>query len=104
MADKKIKLNLVGLDGNAFALLGAFQNQARKEGWTDEEINVVSAKARSGDYNNLLRVLSNHTEDEEEKESDEECDDCSCNCEDCACTQSECDDCGCDNSEGWVEE
>ena len=58
--NKKIKLNLVGLDGNAFFLLGAFQRQARREGWTTEEISEVINKAQSGDYNNLLCVLMEH--------------------------------------------
>lgn len=57
MIDKKVNLRLVGLDGNAFALLGAFQNQARKEGWTKEEITEVIDEATSGDYNNLLCTL-----------------------------------------------
>jgi hypothetical protein len=57
---KKIKLKLVGLDGNAFALMGAFQQQARREGWTKEEIDAVLKDATSGDYNHLLCVLSNH--------------------------------------------
>ena len=59
---KKIKLELVGLDGNAFSLLGAFQKQARKEGWAKEEIDKVLTKAMSGDYNNLVAVLHNHCE------------------------------------------
>ena len=41
IVNKKIKLRLVGLDGNAYSLMGAFQNQAKKEGWTKEEINKV---------------------------------------------------------------
>ena len=57
MVNKKVKLNLVGLDGNAFALLGAFQAQARKEGWTAEEIKEVQKKAMSGDYDHLLCTL-----------------------------------------------
>jgi hypothetical protein len=57
---KKIKLKLVGLDGNAFSLMGAFKNQARKEGWTQEEIQEVLDQAMSGDYNHLLRTLHSH--------------------------------------------
>lgn len=59
----KVKLDLVGLDGNSFALMGAFQRQARKEKWTQEEINAVLTKCRSGDYDNLLRVLFDYCED-----------------------------------------
>jgi len=60
--DKKIQLDLVGLDGNAFALMGAFSKQARKEGWKHPEIEEVMEKCQSGDYDNLLRVLSSHCE------------------------------------------
>lgn len=54
---KKIKLNLVGLDGNAFNLMGQFQKRAREEGWDSDEISYVIEKCMSGDYNNLLCVL-----------------------------------------------
>jgi len=55
--NKKIKLDLVGLDGNAFALMGAFQKQAQREGWTKDEIKVVLDKCTSGDYDNLIVTL-----------------------------------------------
>jgi hypothetical protein len=61
--DKKVKLRLVGIDGNAFSLMGAFQQQARKEKWTKEEIQAVLDDAMSGDYNHLLVVLADHCED-----------------------------------------
>lgn len=64
---KKIKLTLVGLDGNAFALMGAFQRQARREKWSQTEIDDVLNRAQSGDYNNLLRVLMEHCEDESDE-------------------------------------
>jgi hypothetical protein len=31
MRTKKVKLNLVGLDGNAFVLMGSFQNKLGKK-------------------------------------------------------------------------
>jgi hypothetical protein len=46
--------------------LGAFSRQARKEGWTEEEIDVVLNDARSGAYNHLLTVLVAHCEDVDE--------------------------------------
>ena len=55
--DKKVKLKLVGLDGNAFALMGAFQRQARKEKWTPGEIKMVLDESTSGDYDHLLATL-----------------------------------------------
>jgi len=60
-ANKKVKLKLVGLDGNAFSLMGAFQRQARKENWTQEEIRAVLDECQAGDYDHLLRVLMEHT-------------------------------------------
>jgi predicted AlkP superfamily phosphohydrolase/phosphomutase len=60
---KKVKMRLVGLDGNPFSLMGAFQQNARRQGWNKEEIEVVMKKCMSGDYNNLLRVLMEHTEE-----------------------------------------
>lgn len=57
---KTINFDLIGKDGNAFFLLGSWQRQARREGWSNEDINKVVNKATSGDYNNLLSTLSAH--------------------------------------------
>jgi len=57
---KKVKLKLVGLDGNAISLVGHFSKQARKEGWTRDEIDLVIAEAMSGDYNHLFCTLMDH--------------------------------------------
>lgn len=59
---KKVKLNLVGINGDAFAIMGAFQRQAKKENWSQEEIDEVLNEARSGDYNNLLGTISERCE------------------------------------------
>lgn len=58
----RVTMNLVGLDGNAFALMGAFQKNARRQGWTQDEIDKVLDECTSGDYDHLLRVLMAHTE------------------------------------------
>lgn len=61
---KKVKsLRLTGTDGNAFAIMGAFSRQARKEGWAQEEIDTVLTKARSGDYDNLLGTIMANCEE-----------------------------------------
>ena len=62
--NKTINLELIGLDGNAFALTGAFSRQARREKWTPEEINTVLDECQSGDYDHLLRTLMNFCGDE----------------------------------------
>ena len=59
---KKVKMKLVGLDGNAFSLMGAFQSNARKQGWSKDEIDKVIKECMSGDYNHLLETLMEHTE------------------------------------------
>ena len=59
---KRVRMNLVGLDGDAFALMGAFQKNARRQGWEREEIEKVLDECTSGDYNHLLSVLMAHTE------------------------------------------
>lgn len=62
VSQKKVKLDLVGLDGNAFNLLGQFQRAARKQGWSQQEIDVVIAQATSSNYDHLLQVLIEHTD------------------------------------------
>lgn len=54
---KKVNLELVGLDGNAFSVMGAFSKQARREGWAKAEIDAVLEEAMSGDYNHLLATI-----------------------------------------------
>lgn len=56
-AQKKVKLTLVGLDGNAFSLMGAFGKQARRDGWSKDEIDVVITKCMAGSYDELLCTL-----------------------------------------------
>jgi hypothetical protein len=57
---KTVNLTLVGLDGNAFSLMGAFQGQAKKEGWAQEEIKLVLDKCKEGNYDDLLCTLMDH--------------------------------------------
>jgi len=54
---KKVSLDLVGVDGNAFSIMGTFMRQAREENWSKEEIDFVINKAKSSDYDNLLSVI-----------------------------------------------
>lgn len=60
--DKKIKLNLIGIDGNAFSIMGAFSSQAKKENWKKEEIKEVLDEARTGDYDHLLHTIMSYCE------------------------------------------
>ena len=64
--EKKVTIELVGLDGNAFSVMSAWSRAARKQGWTKEEIDTVLGEAKSGDYDNLLSVIIEHSEDPED--------------------------------------
>jgi hypothetical protein len=60
--DRKVRLDLVGLDGNAFNLLGKFQCAAREQGWSADEIKAVISEATSSDYDHLLQALIKYTQ------------------------------------------
>ena len=66
VVNKTVNLELVGVNGNAFMIMGVFQRQAKKEGWSQQEIDLVLEEAKSSDYNHLLATISNHCEVEEE--------------------------------------
>ena len=58
--EKYVELELVGLDGNAFVLMGAFSQAAKRQGWTKEEIDKVLTECKSSDYSHLLYTLVCH--------------------------------------------
>lgn len=64
--NKTVNLSLVGVDGNAYAIMGAFTRQARKEKWSETEIELVLEEAQSNDYNHLLNTIQNHCEEKDE--------------------------------------
>lgn len=54
---KKLNLNLDNQDSNAFALLALFAREAKRAGWTKDEIDATRKDATNGDYYHLLQVL-----------------------------------------------
>jgi len=64
--EKTVNLNLIGVNGNAFMIIGVFRRQAQKEGWTPEEIDKVIIEAKSSDYVHLLATIENHCEPKDE--------------------------------------
>lgn len=52
----KEKYTLVGVDGNAFAIMGYVLHAMREEGFTKEERDKYLEDAKSSDYNHLLCV------------------------------------------------
>jgi hypothetical protein len=55
---KTVKGTLLGIDGNAFAIMGHFSKVARREGWSKDEIKEVLDDAMSGDYNHLVYTIN----------------------------------------------
>ena len=51
-----ITVELVGHDGNAFAIMGRVRSALKKAGASEEELTQYSNESMSGDYDNLLRV------------------------------------------------
>lgn len=64
--NKTVNLCLVGMDGNAFAIMGAFKRQALREGWTRAEVDTVLEEAKKGDYNHLLATILTYCEPAED--------------------------------------
>jgi len=52
----KKKYNLIGIDGNAFNVMGYTRRAMVREGFTREEIDSYLKDAMSSDYNHLLAV------------------------------------------------
>jgi hypothetical protein len=71
---KKVIMQLIGLDGNAYSIMGAFSRNAKHQGWTEAEVKAVLDEAMSGDYDHLLATIMDNVEfpDEEEEDKDED--------------------------------
>jgi hypothetical protein len=63
---KKVNLSLDGVNGNAFAIMGVFRRQAKREGWSKEEIDQVLNEATSGDYENLVATILSYCDPQDE--------------------------------------
>ena len=51
-----VTVELIGQDGNAFAILGAVRKALRKAGVSNDEVERFADEAMSGDYDNLLQT------------------------------------------------
>ena len=59
---KKPQIQLPGLDGNAFSILGRTREAMRKVGWSKAEIAEFTDKAMAGDYDALIRTVCDYCE------------------------------------------
>jgi hypothetical protein len=86
-------VKLVGIDGNAFSIIGACVRAARKAKMPAEDIAMIQKEMTSGSYDHLLATAMKYfaVEGEEDEEEDDEnyCEDCGSEidspgqCEDC---------------------
>lgn len=51
-----MKYNLVGVNGNAYTIMGYVIRAMRKEGYSDKDVEQYRTDAMSSDYNHLLSV------------------------------------------------
>lgn len=56
VSECKPKVQLVGKDGNAFAVLGACSAAAKKAGWDKAKCDEFMNAAMSGNYDHLLQT------------------------------------------------
>lgn len=52
-----VTVQLVGVDGNAFNVLGKVRAELRRAGYDNDFIERFTTEATSGDYNHLLAVV-----------------------------------------------
>jgi hypothetical protein len=52
----EIEVQILGRDGNAFAIMGTIQTALKKAGVSKDEISLYIKESMSGDYENLLRT------------------------------------------------
>jgi len=55
MKNKK-EYSLIGVDGNAFSIMGYVRRAMKETGFTKDEIEAYTKDATSGDYDHLLVV------------------------------------------------
>ena len=52
--------SLVGVDGNAYALMGYTRQAMEETGFSIQDIDKMLTEAMSSDYNHLIRVCSGY--------------------------------------------
>ena len=82
------ELQLVGLDGNAFSIIGAVKRAMRAAGFSAKAQGEMVEAAMSGDYNNVLQTAMKWTESPEADEDDD--------------TLRTCAVCGTEDEEGYM--
>lgn len=59
--DKMIDLDLRGYKGSADAILGLFKHVAKRENWSNQEIqSVITEATKHDDYDHLVETIREH--------------------------------------------
>lgn len=61
------KYSLIGIDGNAFSIMGYVSKAMKRTGYSREDIDKYLKSAQSSDYYNLVQVSLNRIEEINEK-------------------------------------
>lgn len=64
----RAKMSLVGIDGNAFVIIGTVARELRRAGATPEQVKQFQNEAMSGDYDNVLTTALRWTVDPDDDE------------------------------------
>ena len=64
------RFSLIGVDGNAFSLMGYTAKAMRMSGFTKDEIDKMYEEATSGDYTDLIYVCSEYVDKANERIED----------------------------------
>lgn len=59
--------SLVGVDGNAYSLMGYTMDAMKREGFSKSEVDKMLKEATAGDYSNLICVCSKYLDMVNEK-------------------------------------
>lgn len=51
-----VTVQLTGIDGNAFSIMGTVTKAMRRAGVAKEDIDAYFAEATSGDYDNVIKT------------------------------------------------
>lgn len=57
LAKRKIEIDLMGPQGNAFCLLGYVKNLGKQLSFTDEKIKAIQEEMMTGHYEHLVEVF-----------------------------------------------
>ena len=58
---EKVQIDIANSDGNAFALIGGWKRAARREDWSEDDIEAVIAEAMSSDYDHLVQTIMEYS-------------------------------------------